>query len=116
MTGALVGATGAIAVPTFTDTLLPGSAANPLSAPTAIVPLLDTGRALVLEKAGTVRLLQADGTLLATDALSLSSCALSEEGLMGAAVDPAFATNGFIYLYYTHNAGDCASAPAGSIE
>jgi len=67
VTGALVGAAGALALPTgFTDTLLPGSAANPLSAPTAIVPLLDTGRALVLEKAGAVRLLQANGSLLAT--------------------------------------------------
>lgn len=109
--GALVGATGARALPTgFTDTLLAGSAANPLSAPTAIAPLLNTGRALVLEKAGAVRLLQADGTLLAADALDLSTCSLSEEGLMGAAVDPGFATNGFIYLYYTHNAGDCASS------
>jgi glucose/arabinose dehydrogenase len=109
VTGALVGATGAIALPTFTDTLLPDSAANPLSAPTAIVPLLDTGRALVLEKAGAVRVLGADGTLLDADALDLNVCTASEMGLMGGAVDPGFATNGFIYLFYTHNAGNCAS-------
>lgn len=113
-TGALVGATGAVALPTgFTDTVLADSAANPLSAPTAIVPLLNTGRALVLEKAGAVRLLQADGTLLDANALSLNVCTDSEEGLMGAAVDPGFATNGFIYVYYTHNAGNCATSGGG---
>ena len=110
VTGALVGATGATAGPTFTDTTLAGSAANPLAAPTAIVPVLSTGRALVLEKAGAVRILGADGTLLDTDALDLSVCTDSEEGLMGGAVDPGFATNGFVYLFYTHNAGNCASS------
>jgi glucose/arabinose dehydrogenase len=94
----------------FLDTTLPTQRANPLSSPTAIVPLLDTGRALVLEKGGAVRILQADGTLLATDALTLSVCTDSEEGLLGAAVDPGFATNGFVYLYYTRNAGNCASS------
>jgi glucose/arabinose dehydrogenase len=110
VTGALVGATGAIALPTFTDTTIPDSAANPLSAPTAIVPLLSTGRALVLEKAGAVRVLGADGTLLDADALELSVCTASEMGLMGGAVDPGFATNGFVYVFYTHNAGNCASS------
>jgi glucose/arabinose dehydrogenase len=100
------------AAPTgLTDTQLATPASNPLSSPTAIVPL-NAGRALVLEKRGTVRVLGADGTLLATNALSLtlSVCTDSEEGLLGAAIDPAFAQNGFVYLYYTHNAGDCASS------
>jgi glucose/arabinose dehydrogenase len=92
------------------DTTLPTPAANPLSSPTAIAPILRTGRALVLEKGGHVRVLQADGTMLAGDALSLSVCTNSEEGLLGAAVDPGFATNGHVYLYYTRNAGNCASS------
>ena len=37
------------------------------------------------EKAGAVRVLQADGTLAAADALQLSVCTASEEGLLGAA-------------------------------
>jgi glucose/arabinose dehydrogenase len=94
----------------FADTTLPTPTSNPLTAPTAIVPILDSGRALVLEKGGAVRVLQADGTMLATDALSLSVCTDSEEGLLGAAVDPGYASNGFVYLYYTHNAGNCASS------
>lgn len=110
VTGAIVGATGAVASPTFIDTLLPDSTANPLSAPTAIVPLLDTGRALVLEKAGAVRVLGTDGTLVDADALDLNVCTDSEEGLMGGAVDPGFATNGFVYLFYTHSEGNCASS------
>jgi glucose/arabinose dehydrogenase len=94
----------------FTDTTLPTPTSNPLSAPTAIVPILDSGRALALEKGGAVRVLQADGTTLASDALTLSVCTDSEEGLLGAAIDPGFASNGFVYLYYTRNAGNCASS------
>jgi glucose/arabinose dehydrogenase len=92
------------------DTTLPAPASNPLSSPTAIAPILDSGRALVLEKGGAVRVLQSDGTQMAGDALTLNVCTDSEEGLLGAAVDPGFASNGFVYLYYTRNAGNCASS------
>jgi glucose/arabinose dehydrogenase len=110
VTGALVGATGALALPTgFTDTVVANTAVNPLTSPTAIVPLLSTGEALVLQKNGVVRLLQADGSLAATDVLDLNACTLVEEGLMGAAVDPGFATNGYVYFFYTRNAGDCTT-------
>jgi glucose/arabinose dehydrogenase len=109
---ALVGlARSASAAPAgLTDTALPESVSNPLSSPTAITPILDSGRALVLEKGGAVRVLQADGTLLSSDPLTLNVCTDSEEGLLGAAVDPGFASNGFVYLYYTRNAGNCASS------
>lgn len=114
MTVALIAsplASVAIASPEgFEDRTLPTPASNPLSSPTAIAPILDSGRALVLEKGGAVRVLQADGTMLAADALTLSVCTDSEEGLLGAAVDPGFASNGFVYLYYSHDAGNCASS------
>ena len=42
--------------------------------------------------------------------VTLSVCTDSEEGLLGAALDPAFASNDFVYLYYTRNAGNCASS------
>jgi glucose/arabinose dehydrogenase len=93
----------------FADTQLPTPPSNPLSSPTAIVPL-PGGRALVLEKGGAVRVLQADGAMLAADALNLPVCTDSEEGLLGAAVDPGFIQNGFVYLYYTRNANDCTSS------
>ncbi|HTA06248.1 MAG TPA: PQQ-dependent sugar dehydrogenase [Solirubrobacteraceae bacterium] len=92
------------------DTKLPVPTSDPLSSPTAITPILDSGRALVLEKGGAVRVLQADGTMLATDALTLDVCTDSEQGLLGAAVDPGFAVNGFVYLYYSRDAGNCASS------
>ncbi len=49
---------------------------------------------------------------MATPALDLSArvCATSERGLLGVAVDPTFADNGFIYLYYTFNrSGACVN-------
>jgi glucose/arabinose dehydrogenase len=108
--GALFAAAAGASPVGLLDTTLPTPTSNPLTAPTAIVPILNSGRALVLEKGGAVRVLQADGTMLATDALTLSVCTDSEEGLLGAAVDPGFASNGFVYLYYTHDAGNCASS------
>ena len=51
----------------------------------------------------------AGGELLATPALTLTgACTSSERGLLGVAVDPDFANNTFVYLYYTVNkAGTC---------
>ncbi len=100
---------GAVLPSGFTDTTLAAPAGNPVSAPTAITPLPD-GRALILEKAGGVRMLLADGTLSATDALSLSVCTISETGLLGAAVAADFASTGFVYLFYTRSAGNCSSS------
>src|SRR4249919_2824704 len=100
----------AAAVPSgFTDTVIPNPAGNPLSGMTAIVPL-PGNRGLILEKAGAARVLQADGTLLAADAISLPVCTDSEMGLLGAAIDPSFIINGYVYLYYTRDAGNCSSA------
>jgi glucose/arabinose dehydrogenase len=111
LTGIGTSARSASAAPAgLVDTKLPAPVSNPLSSPTAIAPILGSGRALVLEKGGAVRVLQSDGTLLSGDALTLSVCTDSEEGLLGAAVDPGFASNGFVYLYYTRNAGNCASS------
>jgi len=97
-------------IPTgFVDTVLDNPAGNAISAPTTIVPLAGD-RALILEKGGAVRVLGSDGKLVGADALVLSVCTGSEMGLLGAAVDPAFNLNGFVYLYYTRSGGDCSSA------
>jgi len=93
----------------FTDTPVPLSAGNPISRPTTIVAL-PGGRAIVLEQGGQVRIVQGDGTLFFQDALALSVCSNNEMGLLGAAVDPEFQSNGYIYLFYTRNAGDCGSS------
>jgi glucose/arabinose dehydrogenase/PKD repeat protein len=61
------------------------------------------GRALVPTKAGQIRVIQ-DDTLLPTPALDLSGviCTAVEQGLGGLAVHPEFATNSYVYIYYTH--------------
>ena len=53
---------------------------------------------------------QREDPKLALD-LSAKVCTNSERGLLGVAVDPAFATNGFVYLYYTGETatGTCPS-------
>jgi glucose/arabinose dehydrogenase len=87
----------AAAVPAgFSDQLVTN-----LSAPTAIAFTPDR-RMLVTTQSGTVRIVQS-GTLLAAPALDLTAqlCANSERGLLGIAVDPQFATNGFVFLYYS---------------
>ena len=79
-----------------------------LSRPTALAFTPD-GRLLVTTQAGQLRVYQ-DGALRAEPALDLRSklCTDSERGLLGIAVDPNFAANGFIYLFYTFNKfGSC---------
>lgn len=92
----------------FTDTVVANPGGNPLSQPTTIVAL-PGARALILEKGGHVRVLLANGLISPDDALTLNVCTGSEMGLIGAAVDPNFALNGYVYLYYTTGA-NCASS------
>jgi glucose/arabinose dehydrogenase len=72
-----------------------------LSLPTAFTWTPD-GRMLVLEKIGRVRIV-VNGVLQGTSALDISSSvdSGSEKGLLGICLDPGFAGNGFVYLYYT---------------
>ena len=42
-----------------------------------------------------------NGALLPERAYSLDTCGDGERGLLGLAVDPKFAQNGYIYIYYT---------------
>jgi glucose/arabinose dehydrogenase len=66
------------------------------------------GRMLVISKAGQLVVVQPGaGNQVALD-LTSRVCSLKELGLVGLAVDPEFATNGFVYLYYTnHHGGTC---------
>ena len=56
----------------------------------------------VVQKTGQIRVIQ-NGALLATPMVDLSSIVTtaSEEGLLGLALPPDYATTGFAYLYYT---------------
>jgi glucose/arabinose dehydrogenase len=85
-----------------------------LSRPTAIAFLPD-GRLLITEKGGTAGLGAAalklfDGTGTTT-LLTLPVCADSEMGLLGVAIDPDFARNGFVYFYRSQpGAGGCETS------
>lgn len=75
------------------------------------------GRILVLERGSaatndqntaSVRVFK-NGQLLPDRALTLDVCGDSERGLLGITPDPDFATNGFVYLYYTRQASQGAA-------
>jgi glucose/arabinose dehydrogenase len=58
------------------------------------------GRILVAEQSGALRVIK-NGTLLSTPFVKLNVNSSGERGLIGIAVDPNFASNQYIYLYYT---------------
>jgi glucose/arabinose dehydrogenase len=76
-----------------------------LEAPWEIAFLPD-GRALITERPGRVRLLGADGDLREQPVAEVEVEAVGEAGLLGAAVDPQFEDNRFVYLYRTTAAGN----------
>lgn len=58
------------------------------------------GRLFVCQQTGAVRVIK-QGQLLATPFVSLSVDSQGERGLLGLAFDPAFASNHYLYVYYT---------------
>jgi glucose/arabinose dehydrogenase len=82
----------------FTETQI----ASGLSTPTAMAFAPD-GRLFVCEQGGRLRVIK-NGSLLATPFVTLSVSSVGERGLLGVAFDPSFATNGFVYVYYTTSA------------
>ena len=69
-----------------------------ISSPAALA-LAPDGRAFVCSQGGSVRVIKNEA-LLATPLITLSVSAFEERGLTGIQVDPNFASNGYIYLYY----------------
>jgi glucose/arabinose dehydrogenase len=65
------------------------------------IAFLPDGRALVTERPGRIRMLARDGTLRSELVALVEVSALGEGGLMGLALDPEFADNHFVYLYFT---------------
>ncbi|GAB4045572.1 PQQ-dependent sugar dehydrogenase [Spirosoma litoris] len=58
------------------------------------------GRIFVTEQTGALRVVK-NGTMLSTPVISLTVDSNGERGLIGIALDPAFTTNHYIYLYHT---------------
>ncbi|MBS1811906.1 MAG: PQQ-dependent sugar dehydrogenase [Acidobacteria bacterium] len=96
--------TTTITAQTFSD---PGFASDlvatlPVYKPVGLTFAPD-GRMFIWQENGIVRVYK-NGVLLTTPFLDISSRvnAVGDRGLMGLALDPNFATNGYVYLYYTY--------------
>ena len=59
-----------------------------------------SGRLFVVDRQGSIRIID-HGNLLATRYLSINVSTSSEQGLLGMAFDPGFASNGVFYLTFT---------------
>ena len=101
---ALTGVAGVVRAqslpPGFTETTV----VSGLNQPTAIAFLPDN-RMLIAEKDGHLRVFK-NGVVLGPDFGSEDVSTISERGLLGVAIDPAYASNGYLYLYYTTNTVD----------
>src|SRR5690348_6810489 len=73
---------------------------NGLNLPVAMEFAPD-GRLFVCEKNGALRVVTTGGVLLRTPFLTLTVSTAGEQGLLGVAFDPQFATNNYIYCYYS---------------
>jgi glucose/arabinose dehydrogenase len=62
--------------------------------------LAPDGRVFVCQQSGQLRVIK-DGALLGAPFVSLDVDASGERGLLGVAFDPNFASNQFVYVYYT---------------
>ena len=87
---------GAATVPVgFTETAVTGGLNNPTAM--AFAP---DGRLFICQQGGQLRVVK-NGTLLGTPFLTVTTDSTGERGLLGVAFDPAFSSNGFVYVYYT---------------
>ena len=73
--------------------------ASGLSAPTAMAFTPD-GRIFVTEQGGQLRVIKNEA-LLPTPFVTVTTTSAGERGLLGVAIDPNFAVNHFVYVYYT---------------
>lgn len=89
---------GAIPVVSPVSTLLTG-----LNFPVSLKFALD-GRIFYTEKdTGNIRIIQKNGTLLPTPFATITPIFTDgEAGLLGIALDPAFSSNNYVYVYYTY--------------
>jgi glucose/arabinose dehydrogenase len=60
---------------------------------------LPEGRAVIVEKNGSVHIRRVNGSLILAGTLPVDT--RDEKGLLGVEVDPAFGTNGFLYFFWS---------------
>ena len=79
----------------FSDSVVAGRLSSPTS-----MEMAPDGRIFVTQQGGNLRVIK-NGQLLAAPFVSLSVDSQGERGLLGVTFDPDFATNKFVYVYYT---------------
>jgi glucose/arabinose dehydrogenase len=82
--------------------------ATGLSGPVGLANAGDS-RLFAVERAGRIRVIQSNGTVLATPFLDITTrvdSSGSEEGLLGLAFHPDYANNGYFYVNYTNTTSD----------
>lgn len=79
------------------------SVSGAFTLPTAFAEAPD-GRIFVAEKRGPIKVVRTDGTLAPKTVINLTPRvnSYSDRGVLGLAVDSAFATNGYLYVYYVY--------------
>lgn len=98
--GAQSGDCGASIKENLEKTILDDTTQNPMD-----LVVLPSGDVLFLERAGQVRVISQETGITST-ALDLNVALDNEDGLLGIVLDPDFAQNGWIYLFYS---------PAGTV-
>ncbi len=96
------GTPAAIAPPDFEEVTVVGGLHQPTNF--AFAP---DGRIFIAGQQGDVRIVK-DGVLLSTPFVELPTNTFVQRGLFGLALDPNFAENGYVYLFFTfeHDAAD----------
>ncbi len=93
-------AQGAVTLPQgFTQSQVASGLTGPID-----MEFAPDGRLFVAEEAGKLRIAKADGTLATFLDISAKVDSTGERGLMALTFDPSFATNHYVYLYYTQKA------------
>jgi len=83
--------------------------ATGFSQPVDISATGEDNRLFIVERAGTIKVLLADGSVLGTPFLNIASQVKTtngEQGLLGLVFHPDYANNGYFYVNYTDLAGD----------
>ena len=76
----------------------PGALDEPM-----VFQVLPDGRVYIAERKGTIKVYDPSiAGVKVVGALSVNVTGNNEQGLVGLAIDPKFATNGWVYLYYFH--------------
>ncbi|HOD10416.1 MAG TPA: PQQ-dependent sugar dehydrogenase [Flavobacterium sp.] len=95
----------------FAQTIGLQSFASGFSSPVEIIHPPNDARLFIVQKGGLIRIVNPNGTINATPFLTVTGLSTGgEQGLLGLAFHPNYATNGLFFINYTNTAGDTVIA------